>query len=74
MEYPDMLHTRITYHGDPVHVNSFTVRYPINTVATITCDDIYYLDGPTNITCQVNGAWNHQKPNFCIGKAKDLNL
>ena len=67
MEISLMQHRGIVYHADPVEFNSSTVQYPKETVATITCDETYYLDGPTDISCRDNGSWSHQYP-VCIGK------
>ena len=37
-------------------------RYPVSTVLTITCGDMYYQSGPTNRTCQANGTWTDDNP------------
>ena len=42
-------------------------RYPVSTVLTITCGDIYYQAGPINRTCQADGTWSDQSP-VCEGK------
>ena len=37
-------------------------EYPVDTVATFTCDFRYYLSGSESITCQTSGEWNAESP------------
>ena len=37
-------------------------RYPVGTILTIRCGDLYYQSGPTNRTCQVDGTWSDKRP------------
>ena len=37
-------------------------EYPVDTVASFTCDFRYYLSGAGSITCQTSGKWNAESP------------
>ena len=40
-------------------------RYPVNTIATFTCNDEFYLDGDVSATCESSGSWSHES--ICRG-------
>ena len=46
----------ISYDEDPRDDG----RYPVNTIASFTCNDEYYLDGDLTATCESSGNWNQQ--------------
>ena len=46
----------INYDEDPADDG----RYPMNTIATFTCNDEYYIDGNPTATCESSGNWNQQ--------------
>ena len=37
-------------------------RYPVDTVASYTCDHGHSLIGSSSRTCQTSGNWNNQNP------------
>ena len=39
-------------------------EYPVDTVATFTCDFRYFLSGSESVTCQISGEWN-AKTSIC---------
>ena len=49
---------RITYS---IHSVS-TTRYPVDTVATFSCNSGYSLSGSSTRTCQTSGNWNQATP------------
>ena len=52
----------ISYNGNPADDG----RYPVNTTATFTCNDEYYLDGDITGTCESSGSWSQES--ICRGK------
>ena len=37
-------------------------QYPVDTVASFSCDSGYYQHGPNSVTCQTSGNWNEEAP------------
>ena len=46
----------ISYDEDPADNG----HYHVNTTATFSCNDEYYLDGDLSIICESSGNWNQQ--------------
>ena len=47
---------RVSYDKDPADDG----HYPVNTIATFTCDDEHYLDGDSAATCESSSTWSQQ--------------
>ena len=46
----------INYDEDPADDG----HYPVTTIATVTCNDEYYLDGDLTATCESSGSWSQE--------------
>ena len=44
----------------------------MNTIATFTCDDEYYIDENESTTCETSGDWSRPTPT-CIGNEFKIN-
>ena len=43
--------------------------YPLETVASFSCNEGYNLSGPDDVTCELPGEWNRdQDPQCNLGK------
>ena len=58
----------VSYNSHPASV----ARYPVDTVATFSCNHGYSLSGSTSGTCQTSGNWNQATPTCNQSKLKNI--
>ena len=47
-------------------------RYPLETLASFSCNEGYYLSGTEETTCQTSGKWNMDRPECNLGKEMNI--
>ena len=53
---------RVSFNRDPTDNG----QYPVETIATFTCNPLHSLYGDESTTCETSGSWSHQIPT-CTG-------